>query len=157
MFFETLFLPEFSSNQHKIWKRYYQSSRVLCYDFSKPSNMFFRIYPGFTGSLYGSMSNFDRLFLLGFFFKPWLNDSYVLKFSAMTFLRIHSCSSGFIQDFLDHYVDQCRLNDVHVNDQSIGSLCQSFEHMLHLIIEIHTSNNVSCGASIPDNGPALGL
>ena len=46
--------------------------------------------------------------------KPWHNDPKVLKFSARTFLGIHSCSSGFIQDFLDHYVDQCRFNDVHV-------------------------------------------
>ena len=27
----------------------------------------------------------------------------------MTFFRIHSCSSGIIQDFLDHYMDQCQI------------------------------------------------
>ena len=30
----------------------------------------------------------------------------------MTFLSHTSCSSRFIQDFLDHYVDQCWYNDV---------------------------------------------
>ena len=38
-------------------------------------------------------------------FTPWHNDPYVLRCYAMTFLRIPSCSSGFIQDFLDHYID----------------------------------------------------
>ena len=37
-------------------------------------------------------------------FKPWHNDSYVLGRCAMTFQSIPSCSSGFIQDFLDHPV-----------------------------------------------------
>ena len=49
----------------------------------------------------------------------------------MTFKKNHSCSSGFIRDFLDHYVDRCRFNDVHVGespihwilDQSIGAFC----------------------------------
>ena len=43
-------------------------------------------------------------------FKHWHNDSYVLKFYAMTFLGIHSFSSEFIQDFLDHYVDRCNVH-----------------------------------------------
>ena len=41
-------------------------------------------------------------------FKPWHNDSKILKFYTM------SCSSGFVQDFLDHYVDGFRSNDVDV-------------------------------------------
>ena len=32
----------------------------------------------------------------------------------MTFLSYRSCSSGFIQDFLDLYVDQCWFNVVNV-------------------------------------------
>ena len=40
-------------------------------------------------------------------FKPWQNDSYVLGRCAMTFIRIPSCSIGFVQDFVDHFVDQC--------------------------------------------------
>ena len=58
-----------------------------------------------------------RYFSLSFYpidFKPWHNDPYVLERCAMTFLSHKSCSSGFIQDFLDHYVDQCWYNDVHV-------------------------------------------
>ena len=50
-------------------------------------------------------------------FKPW-----VLTFYAMTFFRIHSCSSGFIQDFLDHYADRCRFNDVHVGCSRIHGM-----------------------------------
>ena len=62
----------------------------MCYDFSKSYIMFFRIYSGFSGSLYGSMSNFDGLFLFEFYpvdSKPWHNDPYVLKFYAMIFLK----------------------------------------------------------------------
>ena len=47
-------------------------------------------------------------------FKPWQNDPYVRKFYAMTLLIIHSCSSGFIQDFREHYVDGCRSEYVDV-------------------------------------------
>ena len=32
----------------------------------------------------------------------------------MTLLRIHSWFFGFVQDFLDHYVDGFRSNDVDV-------------------------------------------
>ena len=48
-------------------------------------------------------------------FKPWHNDHYVGYWGGLPylFLRIPSCSSGFIQDFLNHYVNRCRLNDVH--------------------------------------------
>ena len=59
------------------------------------------------------MDNFSLIFHK-IDFKPWHNDPYVLKFYAMTLLRIHTCSYGFIQDFLDHYVDGCRSNDVNV-------------------------------------------
>ena len=47
-------------------------------------------------------------------FKPWhkYNDSYVWGRCTMTFLSHTSCSSGLDQDFLDHYVDQCRHIDV---------------------------------------------
>ena len=43
----------------------------------------------------------------------------VLKYSALPLLTNLTCSSGFIQDFLDLYRDhQCRLNGVglHVDD-----------------------------------------
>ena len=40
-------------------------------------------------------------------FKPWHNDPCVLGRCAVTFLRIPNCSSGYVQDFVDHYVDQC--------------------------------------------------
>ena len=32
----------------------------------------------------------------------------------MTFLSHPLGPFGFIRDFLDHYVDRCRINDVHV-------------------------------------------
>ena len=52
-------------------------------------------------------------------FKPWHNELgfgevYFSKSFSKTFLSHTSCSSGFIQDFLNHYVDQCRFNYVHV-------------------------------------------
>ena len=135
--------------------------------------MFFRIYSGFSRSLYESMSNFDRLFLLDFLsnriqlLAQWSLGIEVFCYDC---LRNHSCSSCFIQDFRDHYVDQCRFNDVHVGwspmkgiiHKSIGAFCQMrhdrlspFEHPLHLIIKIHIFSNVSCGASVADSGPAL--
>ena len=43
-FCKTLFLPEFLSNQLEILTQHSQSSQVFCYDFSKTSIMFFRIY-----------------------------------------------------------------------------------------------------------------
>ena len=49
-FCKTLFLPEFLSDHYEIWTPYSQSSQVFCYDFS--SIVFFRINPGFSGSLY---------------------------------------------------------------------------------------------------------
>ena len=52
-------------------------------------------------------------------FKPWHNDPYVLGRCVITFKRIPSCSSRFIQDFMDHYVDRCRFNDVHVRQSLI--------------------------------------
>ena len=48
------------------------------------------------------------------YFKSWHNDPYVLGRCAMPFLSHTSCSSGFIQDFLDHYADQCWYKVVHV-------------------------------------------
>ena len=44
-FCKTLFLPEFLSNHYAIWTRYFQSSQVFCYDFSKTSIVFFQINP----------------------------------------------------------------------------------------------------------------
>ena len=44
-------------------------------------------------------------------------------------LIIHSCSSGFIQDFVDHYVDRCRLNDVSLH----GRLWPSVEAILRVL------------------------
>ena len=72
-------------------------------------------------------------------------------------LRIHSCSSGFIQDFLNHYADRCRFNDVYVGwspihwiiDQSIRAFCYRWLHTdnlwapLHIIIKIYLFSNVS--------------
>ena len=105
------------------------------------------------------MANLIGYFSFGFYpidFKPWHNDSYVLKFTAMTFLGIHSCSPGFIQDFPDQYVDQCRFNDVHVGWLVNRGHCQwqhnrlaPFEHSLHLI-EIQYSGD-------PEIGPPMGL
>ena len=87
---------------------------MLCYDFSKNSQFFFRIYSGLSGSLYGSMSNFDGLFLLEFL-------SHRLQTLAQWNLGLgevcydyQSCSSTFIQDVLDYYVDQCQFNVVNV-------------------------------------------
>ena len=37
----------------------------------------------------------------------------------MTFLSHTLFSSVFIQDFLDHYVDRCRFNDLHVEASQI--------------------------------------
>ena len=73
------------------------------------------------------------------------------------FWRILSWSSGLIQHFLDHYVDRCRFNDVHVGwspihwilDQLIGAFCYRRLHTynlsapLHKIIEIHLFSTVS--------------
>ena len=41
---------------------------------------------------------------------------------VMTFQGHTLCSSGFIQDFLDHHVDWCRLNDVHVRWTDMHSM-----------------------------------
>ena len=41
-----------------------------------------------------------------------------MKFYAMTLLKMHSCSTGF--NFLDHYVDGCRSNDVDVGRSPIN-------------------------------------
>ena len=43
-FCKTLFLTEFVSNQLEILTQHSQSSQIFCYDFSKTSIMFFRIY-----------------------------------------------------------------------------------------------------------------
>ena len=62
------------------------------------------------------MSNFDGLFLLDFLFNrlQTLAQKGNKMLSYDFFLRIHSCSSGFMQDFLDYYVGRCRFNDVQV-------------------------------------------
>ena len=47
------------------------------------------------------------------------NVSHIVRLQAIvSFLRIPSCSSGFIQDFLDHYrcANRCRANDKHGGD-----------------------------------------
>ena len=54
-FCKTLFLPEFFSDQLEL-TQHSQSSQDGCYDFSKSSSMFFRIYPWFHGSLYSWMA-----------------------------------------------------------------------------------------------------
>ena len=59
------------------------------------------------------MGNFS-LNLYPIDFKTSHNDPLVLKMNAMNSLGIHSCSTGFIQDFLDHYADECWSNDVDV-------------------------------------------
>ena len=43
-FLRRYFSLSFLSNQHEICKRYSKRSQVYCYDFSKSSIMFFRIY-----------------------------------------------------------------------------------------------------------------
>ena len=55
-FCKTLFLPDFLSNHYENWTPYSQSSQVFCNDCSKTSIVFFRINPGFSGSLYSWMA-----------------------------------------------------------------------------------------------------
>ena len=38
----------------------------------------------------------------------------IKRIDNVLFIRHMRCSSGFIQDLLDHYVYSCRFNDVHV-------------------------------------------
>ena len=59
----------------------------------------------------------EGYFSLSFYlidFKPWHDDPWVLGRCSMTFLSHRSCLSGFIQNFLKHYVDQCWFNVVNV-------------------------------------------
>ena len=60
-------------------------------------------------------------------FKPWHNDPYVLGMRGcdMTLLSHTSCSLGFVQDFLDHYLDQCWHINVHVGRSPCMNLGQS--------------------------------
>ena len=79
------------------------------------------------------------------------------------FQRISSCSSGFIRDFLDHYVNRCRFNDVHVGWFSIHCLHENENRApyvrqrspFRLHMEIHLSNYVSIRASVEDGGTKL--
>ena len=59
-----VFHLEFSCNQLAILTRCSSDSQAARYIFFKNSELVFRIYSGFSGSLCGSMSNFDGLFLL---------------------------------------------------------------------------------------------
>ena len=48
---------------------------------------------------------------------------------TQSFLRIPNCSSGFIQDFLNHYVDQCQiLMDFISNSCSSGFIQDFLDH-----------------------------
>ena len=94
--------------------------------------------------------NLQCYFSLSFYlinFKHRHNDYFVSRYYAMTFLRFLNCPYGFIQNLLDHYVDLCLINSVHVwwsPMNGILALCNRhhdrlsvFEHPLHLIIKIH--------------------
>ena len=60
-----LFLPEFLSNQRLTLAQWFLGIEV-CYIFFGNSQLFFRIYSEFSGSLCESMSNFDGLLLVEF-------------------------------------------------------------------------------------------
>ena len=62
------------SNQNIIWTPYSKRSQVLCYDFSKSSSMFFRICPGFSGSLCCSLNANGSIRLL----VKWADTTYWL-------------------------------------------------------------------------------
>ena len=54
-----LFLFEFSCNQRAILTRYSSDSQAACYIFFKNSEMFFRIYSGFSGGFSGLVELLD--------------------------------------------------------------------------------------------------
>ena len=57
----------FSGNILAILTSCSSDNQVACYIFYRNSVLFCRIYTVYSGSLYGSMSNFDGLFLLHFY------------------------------------------------------------------------------------------
>ena len=63
---KVLFLLEYICNHLAILTQCFLYSRAACDVFFKDSQLLSRIYSGFSGSLCGSMSNFDGLFLLEF-------------------------------------------------------------------------------------------
>ena len=159
--FVVLFLQEFLSDQLQISAQWSFGSGEMCYDFSKSYTMLYI----FSWSLYGAMSNFDRLFLLEF-----------LSNRHQTLAQWSLCIEVFCYDFFKNSQLLFRMYP-----GFSGSLCGSmsierctcwvkpheWNHDrdplsdagdttdLHLIVEIHISNDVSCGASVSASGPAL--
>ena len=110
--FVVLFLQEFLCDQLQILAQWSFGSGEVCYDFSKSYTMLFRIYSGFSWSLYGAMSNFDRLFLIEF-----------LSNRHQTLAQWSLCIEVFCYDYV--HVGWSPMNGI-----MIGALCQRWHHWL---------------------------
>ena len=103
-----LFLPEFLSQWFLAqWSLCFGE---VCYDFSKNSQLFFRIYSGFSGSLSANQSLANDVHVGGLkcAISPWVFIqlasnlvTMILMFCrGVLWLSHSSCYCGFIQDFL---------------------------------------------------------
>ena len=77
--------------------------------------MWIYIYKTYTSYVWAS-KHIEFAFVLSRFSVFYVQKSvgyFSLSFHTIN-LRIPSCSARFMQDFLDHYMDRFRFNDVHV-------------------------------------------